>query len=303
MTVAEPRDVTRRGAANRPRQVDGQATVRRGSRRRRPNLVGGVAATLWLLIVIVPVYWMVVTSLRDQAEFLSANPWQPPANPTLNNYRMVLQNNFLHYLWNSALVTTTSVVITVSVSLLAAYGVTRGQGRIHATVFKLLLLGLAIPLQATIIPIYLLIQKLGLYDSLWAIILPSSAFGIPVTFLVLANFLRDVPGELFDAMEVDGAGVWTQLFHLVIPLARGGLVAVCIFNALTFWNGFLFPLILTSNPQLRVLPLALFDFETNFAVNVPAVLAAVILSTLPLFALYVVGRRQLITGLTAGFGR
>ncbi|HYY10403.1 MAG TPA: carbohydrate ABC transporter permease [Kineosporiaceae bacterium] len=250
-----------------------------------------------------PLYWMVVTSLRDQAGFFEADPWLPPQHPTLDNYRLVLDSGFPQYLLNSLVVTTVSVLIIVTVSLLAAHAVVRGRGRFLRGTFSLLLLGLAIPLQATIIPVFLIVQKLGLYDSLWAVILPYVGFGIPVTFLILTNFLRDVPASLFEAMEMDGAGQWTQLVRLVLPLSRGGIVAVCIYNALQVWNGFLFPLILTSKPEVKVLPLALFDFQTNYAVNVPAVLAAVILSTLPLLALYVVGRRQLIAGLTAGAGK
>jgi len=168
---------------------------------------------------------------------------------------------------------------------------------------SLFLMGLAIPLQAAIIPIYLVIIKLGLYDTLLAIILPSIAFAIPLSVLVLSTFIRDVPKELFDSMRVDGASEWSTLRHLAFPLTRPALVTVSIYNGLAIWNGFLLPLILTQSPSQRTLPLALWTFQGEFSINVPAVLASVVLTTLPILALYAIGRRQLLSGLTAGFSK
>jgi raffinose/stachyose/melibiose transport system permease protein len=158
-------------------------------------------------------------------------------------------------------------------------------------------------LQATIIPVYLIIIRLHMYDSLLALILPSIAFAIPLSVLVLANFIRDVPKELFESMRVDGASEWTTLWRLAAPLTRPAIVTVSIYNALTIWNGFLLPLILTTSPTQRTLPLALWTFQGQFSVNVPAVVAAVVLTTLPILVLYVFGRRQLLGGLSAGFSR
>jgi raffinose/stachyose/melibiose transport system permease protein len=190
------------------------------------------------------------------------------------------------------------------VAVMASHGIVRsGKHRVTWTAFNVFLLGLAIPLQATIIPVYYVITRLHLYDTLLAVILPSAAFAIPVSVLILVNFLRDVPGELFEAMRVDGAGEWKMLWTLVVPLARPALVAVGIYDALIVWNGFLFPLILTQSPGRAVLPLALFNYEGQYAINVPAILAAVVLSLLPLLALYAVARRQLLGGLTAGMGK
>ena len=114
---------------------------------------------------------------------------------------------------------------------------------------------------------------------------------------------RDIPGELFEAMRVDGAGDWRTLTTLVLPLAKPALTTVAIYNGLNVWNGFIFPLVLTQSPDKRVLPLALWTFQGEFTANIPAVLAAVVLSTLPIVVLYIFGRRQLLAGLTAGVGK
>jgi raffinose/stachyose/melibiose transport system permease protein len=164
-------------------------------------------------------------------------------------------------------------------------------------------MGLAIPLQATIIPVYLIIIRLKLYDTLLAIILPSIAFAVPLSVLVLSNFVRDVPKELFESMRMDGATEWGTLWHLAFPLTRPALVTVTIYNGLAIWNGFLLPLILTQSPIQRTLPLALWTFQGQYSVNVPAVLASVVLTTLPILILYAIGRRQLLSGLTAGFSK
>lgn len=273
------------------------------SARVRPNVPGGIGGFLWLLIVLLPVYYVVITSLRSQQGFFRSNPLLPPSDPTLENYILVWQSDFLRYLINSVIVTLSTVAITVSLALMASYFVVRGTGWLAGLTYKTFLLGLAIPLQATIIPVYYLITQARLYDTLAAIILPSAAFAIPLSVIILSNFLRDVPTELFESMRVDGAGHWRMLFSLVLPLTKPAVITVSVYVGLNVWNGFLFPLILTQSPDKRVLPMALWAFQGQFTVNIPAVLAAVVLSTLPVLALYILGRRQLVSGLTAGFGK
>ena len=274
------------------------------ARIRRVNPFGALGGLVWLAIVIIPLYWVVVTSLRSQAGFFGSSQLALPNPLTFGNYHLVLSSQFGTYLRNSVIVTAAAVLMVLAVAVMASHGIVRsGKHRVTWTAFNVFLLGLAIPLQATIIPVYYVISRLHLYDTLLAVILPSAAFAIPVSVLILVNFLRDVPGELFEAMRVDGAGEWKMLWALVVPLARPALVAVGIYDALIVWNGFLFPLILTQSPGNAVLPLALFNYEGQYAINVPAILAAVVLSLLPLLALYAVARRQLLGGLTAGMGK
>ncbi|MFC0552770.1 carbohydrate ABC transporter permease [Planotetraspora thailandica] len=275
-----------------------------GTRGERPNWLGGLVSLLWLAVVIIPIYWIVITSFKAQSSYYATNPLAPPTEPTLANYRMVIESDFPLYFLNSLIVTIGAVVPAVAFSFMAAYAVVRGgTGRFLRGVNSLFLMGLAIPLQATIIPVYLIIIRLHLYDSLLGLILPSIAFAIPLSVLVLSNFIRDVPKELFESMRLDGASEWMTLWRLAFPLTRPAVVTVTIYNALQIWNGFLLPLILTQSPDKRTLPLALWSFQGQYSVNVPAVLASVVLTTLPILILYVVGRRQLISGLTVGFSK
>jgi raffinose/stachyose/melibiose transport system permease protein len=268
------------------------------------NWFGGTFGWLWLLVVMVPIYWIVITSFKEQSTYFGSNPLAPPTEFTLDNYRLVIESEFARYFLNSVIVTLGAVVPAVLISFMASYAIVRGsRSRILRMTNSLFLLGLAIPLQATIIPVYLIIIRLQMYDTLAAIILPSIAFAIPLSVLVLSNFIRDVPKELFESMRMDGASEWGTMWRLVFPLTRPALVTVTIYNGLGIWNGFLLPLILTQSPEQRTLPLALWTFQGQYSVNVPAVLASVVLTTLPILILYAIGRRQLLSGLTAGFSK
>ncbi|MFC8669831.1 carbohydrate ABC transporter permease [Streptomyces sp. NPDC057199] len=263
------------------------------------------------MVVLVPGYWVVVTGLRTREGLFDANPLALSTSPTLENYRLVLDSAFTHYLLNSTLVTVGATLLTLVVSFLVAYAyayayayaIVCGASRALRWAFSVFLLGLAIPLQATIIPVYYLIAKAQMYDTLPAIVLPSAAFAIPLTVIILVNFLRDIPDELYESMRADGAGHWRMLWSPAVPLARPALITVTIYDALNVWNGFLFPLILTQSPDKRVLPLFVWRFQGELTINIQAILAAVVLSTLPILALYILGRRQLISRLTVGFGK
>ena len=268
------------------------------------NWIGGGLGWVWLFIVMIPIYWIVITSFKTQANYFITNTFAPPKDPTFENYKLVFQNNIVRYFTNSVIVTVGAVVPAVLISFMAAYAIVRGSGhrwlRLTNTMF---LAGLAIPLQAVIIPVYLIIIRLKLYDSLLAIVLPSIAFAIPLSVLVLTNFIRDVPKELFESMRMDGATEWGTLWRLAFPLTRPALVTVTIYNGLGIWNGFLLPLVLTQSPDKRTMPLALVNFQGQFGVNVPAIAASVTLTTIPIVLLYAIGRRQLVSGLTAGIGK
>jgi xylobiose transport system permease protein len=131
----------------------------------------------------------------------------------------------------------------------------------------------------------------------------DGAFALPLSIVVLTSSLRDVPQELYEAITIDGAGTVRTLFSLVLPLSRSGLATIGIYTALQAWNGFLFPLVLTQDPAVRVLTLGLWDFQGQYGTNVPLVTAAVTLSLLPLLVVYLLGRRFLLAGLTAGAGK
>jgi raffinose/stachyose/melibiose transport system permease protein len=291
-TVAKPVAAPPQASAARRRRV-------KGSR----NYLGGFFSWVWLAIIIIPIYYVVITTFKEQGSYFTQNPLALPNPPTLSAYQDVVEADIGRYFLNSVIVTIGAVIPIVLFSFLASYAIVRGDSRLLRFSRTLFLLGLAIPLQATIVPIYLIITRIQMYDTLGALILPSIAFAIPLTVLILSNFIRDVPRELFESMRLDGCTDWQMAWRLAFPLTRPAIVTVSIYNGLHVWNAFLFALILTQSPEKRVLPLALWAFQGEYQVNIPAVLAAVVLSVLPILVLYIVGRRQLLRGLTAGFGK
>ena len=204
------------------------------------------------------------------------------------------------YLVNSVIITVVCMVLTLSICLGAAFRIVRRSSRAAGASFRILLLGLAIPIQAIIVPLYLLIYKLHLYDTLFALMLTMSAAAVPVSVLVMVSFVRDIPRELIGAMLVDGGTEWTVFRRLIVPLSKPVLATLSIYDGLNVWNNFILPpppLVLTQSNSVAVLPLGLTKLEGQYAINVPAVMAAVLLSVLPLVVLFIVMRKQVMRSL------
>ncbi len=157
-----------------------------------------------------------------------------------------------------------SIGLTLLLALPAAYAIVRSRSWAASLAFRAFLLGLAIPAQAVIIPVFLIITRLELYDTLRAVILPTVAFNLPLVVLILSGSLRDVSSELYEAMTVDGAGPFRIFFwRLVLPMSRGSVSTVGIFVGLNAWNGFIFPLILTQDLDNRVVSLGLWHYQAS----------------------------------------
>ncbi|MGH8989724.1 MAG: carbohydrate ABC transporter permease [Acidimicrobiales bacterium] len=271
---------------------------RRAPGSRAARSVAFVLATLWLVVVLAPIYYMVLSSLRAQGTYITANPWVPSGPLTLSQYSTVFHAGLGTYLENSAIVTVAAVVVTLTLSLATAFRILRRTSRASGWSLRLILFGLAVPIQSLIIPLYLICDKLGLYDTLQVLVLVLSAAAIPVSVLIMASFVRDIPRELFDAMASDGAREWRIFVSLIVPLCRPVLATLAIYDGINVWNNFLVPLVLTQSNSDAVLPLGLYKFYSQYGVDVPAIMAAVLLSVLPIVVLYVGLHRQFVQGLS-----
>lgn len=271
--------------------------------RRPAGVLGGLGAGLWLLVVGVPLYMLLAASLQSREEYLSGTSALVPGSLTLGNFVRVLEGGFGTYLLNTVIVTAGTVAIVVVLAVPVAYTVVRSRSVLGRTAFGVFLAGLAIPAQAVIIPVYMIIIQLGLYDTLLAVILPTAAFALPVCVLILSGSMRDIDESSYEAMALEGAGSARILFQLVIPMSRAGISTVGVYAALQAWNGFIFPLILTQSSSRRVLAVGLYDFMGQFRIDIPSLLAAVVLSMLPIFVVYLFARRLLISGLMGMGGK
>jgi ABC-type glycerol-3-phosphate transport system permease component len=263
----------------------------------RPGrVISLVLVNIWLLIVVIPLYYMILSSFRSEDTYQTDNQWLPLGGLTFGSYTKAWEVGMAHYLLNSVLLTVACVVLSVVLSLGMAYRVVRRNSRWVGVSFSVILFGLAIPVQAIVVPLYIMIVKMHLYDTLYALILTLTAAAIPVSVLIMVSFVRDIPRELISAMLIDGGTEWTVFRQLIWPLSRPVMATLAIYNGLNVWNNFLLPLVLTLNNS-TVLPLGLTHLQGSFSNDVPAVLAAVVLSALPLVVLFVMMRRQVMNSL------
>ncbi|MFG2112315.1 carbohydrate ABC transporter permease [Streptomyces sp. NPDC048718] len=271
--------------------------------RSRPNYLAGFGSLIWLFVVGLPLYVMLVATFQTRADYASNGPLSFPERFTLDNYVNDLSEGFAQYFLNTVLVTASVVGIVVLLVPPLAYAIVRGDGKATGRIFRLFLLGLAIPSQAVIVPVFYLIDRAGLYDSLIGVVLPTAAFAMPVCALILTGVMRDISPELYEAMTLDGASPWRIFRQLVLPLSKSGLSTIVVFSSLQAWNGFLFPLVLTQSSENKVITMGLYDFQTEHGVDMPALLAAVVLSMLPVLLVYLFARRALVQGLMGVGGK
>ncbi|MFR9797212.1 carbohydrate ABC transporter permease [Streptomyces sp. MS06] len=271
--------------------------------RRRPNYVAGAASLAWLFIIGLPLYVLLTATVQSRSDYARGGPLSLPRGFTLDNYTSAFDGGFGQYFLNTVVVTLAVVGIVVVLVPPLAYSIVRSRSRVTSLVFRLFLLGLAIPVQAVIVPMFFLISKAGLYDNLIGVILPTAAFCLPVSALVLSGAMRDISPELFEAMAMDGATPRRMFFQLVVPLSKGGISTIVVFSALQAWNGFLFPLVLTQSDSTKVVTLGLYNFQTEHGINIPGLLAAVVLSMVPVLLVYLFARRALVQGLMGVGGK
>src|SRR5215475_9640717 len=236
-------------------------------------LLYGIPATVWLMVAGLPFYFMVQSGFKKQFELLSSPFWKLPREWTLENYRTVLEGPFLRSLLNSVFVVSVSVTLILLIGSMAAFVFARLHFRLNRPLFATVVAGLAIPAHVTLIPVYLLTTRLGLYDTLWALIGPYVAFNLPLAIFILTEFMRQIPRELEEAARLDGAGTAAFFWRVALPLARPGLATVGIYNAVALWNGFVFAYVLTSSPARRTLPLAIWDYQGQYTANIPLIMA------------------------------
>jgi len=259
-----------------------------------------LVAVLWLLVTTLPFVFLVFTTFKSQSDIYSTPIWALPKTFDLTNYRLVLEGAFFTYLKNSAFVVALSIALTLLMSSMAAFAFSRLKFRFSGPLFGLIVAGLIVPVHVTLIPIYLLTRSMGLYDTVFALIGPYVAFSLPISIFILTEFMRQIPREMEESAQIDGCGPVRMFTSIFLPLTTPGLATVAIYNGISMWNEFIFAYVLTSNPAHRTLPLAIWDFQSEHSANMPAILAVVTLTALPLIVAYVFGQERIIKGMMAG---
>jgi xylobiose transport system permease protein len=271
--------------------------------RAKPNWVAGIFALVWLAIIITPIYVMVRAGLESRTTYAAKGPIGLPSEFTIENFRYAFEVGFGKYLVNSLIVTILTVLIVLAVVPPLSYAIVRSRSERIRLVFKTMLVGLAIPAQVVVIPVVFVVQSIGLYDTLIGVALPTAAFLVPLATLILSTTMREISGELYEAMAVDGASPVRAFLQLVLPLSRGGIATIAVLSAMNAWNNYLLPLVLTRSDGVRVATLGLGAFQQEHSLNVPGLMAAIMLSIIPMLLAYIFARRALVQGLMGVGGK
>lgn len=276
--------------------------------RRRPDKPFQVSVPVKVGILIVvclmimgPVATAILGSIRTTGEFL-ARPFDIPRGEIqIQHYTDVLTSgSFWNSFKNSLVITFGVTFFNVVLASLLAFAFSRVQFRGRGLLFNILSLGLLFPIVIAILPIFIQVRQLSLINSMWGVILPMVAFGLPGSVVILRGFFMTVPNELEDASYIDGCTTWGFFWYVLLPLARPALASVAVLQVIAGWNEYFLPLIVLTDPELWPLPLGIMQYQGQFGTDWARVMAYVVVLMVPAVVFYLFTERYIVTGLTGG---
>jgi multiple sugar transport system permease protein len=255
-----------------------------------------------LVLTALPVYWMINTSFKTQVEVFAAPPTLFPQKPVLENYlSLFTRRNLGAYLLNSIIIVGSSVALAMAIGSLAAYALARfSLGHLQNRISFLVLAPRMIPPIAVVVPIFLILQHLGLINKYPGLILVYTALNLPFVVWMMRSFFKEIPIDLEEAAMVDGASRLRAFWDVVLPLAAPGLAATAIFSVIVTYNEFFFALILTSTPAAATLPVGTAALIGKTQTLFGEMAAAGVVATIPLMIFALLVQRHLVRGLTMG---
>jgi raffinose/stachyose/melibiose transport system permease protein len=251
------------------------------------------------LVIVYPVVWMVFASFKSKTEIVD-NIWGPPQSLAWENYVGAWQSAKMGYaLFNSVVTSIGTVVLVIALASIAGYAFAKLRVRYATAFFLIFVFTMHAP--APIIPLYVMLVKLGMTDSRIGLILPMAATGLPLSIFIFQAFFRSIPSELLDAAKVDGCTELSAFLRVVLPISGPAIATVAILEFVGAWNQYFLALVLLRSETMRTIPLTVQVFFYNFGrTEWEQVFAALTIASLPIIILYVIMQRQFIQGLTAG---
>ena len=289
--------------SRRHRPAGGEQTARVNWRRRLGTALLYFVLTIMLILFMVPVYGAIVTAFKSQAEVSAGGYWTVPTSLALENFQRVMDpesGNLGLYLQNSLLLTIPASVFSISLGTLAGYGLGKYNFKGDGLLFILIVAGMFLPPQIALIPVFRLMNDIGLYDTLWAVIIIHTAFGIPICTLVMRNFFQVVPNALREAALIDGANEYSIFFRIMLPLTLPALAVLATLQFTWIWNDFLWPFILTQRAESRTVMVGILNLTGQYTVDWGGQAAASLIGSLPTLFIFVFFQRYFIRGLTLG---
>lgn len=255
---------------------------------------------IWSLIAMAPVWLLLINTLKPKKEIYT-NPFGLPREWTLDNYRYIISdNNFFGYFKNSFIVVVVSLAVILLLGSLCAYALAHWRTRTSRGVYFFIIVGMMLPIKIATIRLLEIMKTLGLLNTLWSLFPVYIAMGLPVAVFILTEFIRGLPGELYEAGFMDGAGRFMIYRKIVLPLIRPALATVAIYNLVPIWNDLWFPLIFINVENQKTVLLAVTRLQGQYTTDWPKLLTILSLSALPVILLYLTMSKQFIKGLTAG---
>ena len=260
-----------------------------------------VAMLALAVAFLIPAWGVLLTSVKTDADIAFNGVWAPSGNVTVDNYLSLVFDVRVHsYLRNSFLVTIPATIISVAMGTLAGYVIAKLRVRGANAILLVIVSGLFIPPQILLIPLFQLFNFMGLYDTLWPMIIVHSAYGLSLCTLVMRNFFDKVPDELLEAALMDGASHARILWSVALPLSRPALGALATLQFTFIWNDFLYPLIFTRSEAAQTIMVGILSLGGQYSTAFGAQAALSIIASLPTLLVFFIFQKQFIRGLTAG---
>ena len=260
-----------------------------------------IGLILWLLVNLFPVYWMFTFSLKSNPEIFGENVIGLPKEWLWSNYESALKTgNMPKYFLNSAIVAIATILITLAVALMATFALTRLIWKRRKTLNKFFMLGLTIPIHASIVPVYVTLSRLHLLNTYWALIIPYSAFSLARAILVCTGFMNEIPRDLDESACIDGCSVWGIFFRIIVPMMKPAVATVGIYTFLQCWNELMFANIFISKSALRTLPVGVQALSGQYTTEWGPIGAALVLATFPTLFMYIFLSKKIQDSFIAG---
>ena len=266
------------------------------------RVLGWIPLAALVVAVVYPLLWMALSSFKNNAEIFG-HPWGLPTQLRWHNFVKAWNAGVLHYFSNSLVITAVTIVTTTLLSAWAAYGLTRIRMPFTQPILLLITGGLMLAPTVALIPLFRLLQAIGIFDTYWALIVLYTAFRIPFTTFLIRAYMIDLPREVDEAAVVDGASRTQTFWRVILPMCKPILVSAALLQALFAWNEFAFALVFISRDQLKTLPVGLLDMQSRLLTDWPVQLAGLTIAAVPMIVLFLIGQRQFLRGLTEGMGK
>lgn len=260
-----------------------------------------VLALVVLLIQVYPLFWVFLSSFKTSETFRQSSLGFPiPA--TFNNYLKAFDTGYMpRYFLNSVIITVSAVALIVVVSGMASFAIEKMRFGLNKKVLSFFLFGIMVPVQITLIPLFIMLNRLGLTSSYLGLILVNVGFNLPIAIYLFTSFLVFLPNEVLESAIIDGCSVVRLFIHIVMPMSINIITTLVVFYGVQIWNEFIFAFTLTARRDLYTIPVGLQDYVGRYGnVNWVGSFAAIIITTLPTLIVYFVFNKSMVTGLTAG---